>query len=116
MCETTTINNEMLIENADFLKAVVGAETIEDAQQVCAEYHMELPEEVWEEIQKSFRNGELGEDDLDAINGGKKISGNHLLNTLGGVVGLGATIAAGSAAGVVVACAWIGYHGYKTFW
>lgn len=116
MYETTTINNEMLIENADFLKAVVGAETIEEAQQVCAEYHMELPEEVWAEIQKSFRNGELGEDDLDVVNGGKKISGNHLLSALGGVVGLGATIAAGSAAGVVVACAWIGYHGYKTFW
>lgn len=108
------INEELIAENSDFLKAVVGASTIEEAQKICAEYNVELPEDVWKEIQNSNREGELGEDELDAVAGGK-VNGEYLLKTIGGVVGLGATIAAGSAAGVLVACAWIGYYGYKTF-
>lgn len=120
MKENITINEELLTENADFLKAVVAAKTIEEAQNVCKEYNIELPEDVWKEIQNSYAEGKLGtgelsEDDLDTVSGGK-INGSHLLNAIGGVVGLGAVIAAGSAAGVLVACAWIGYHTYKTFW
>lgn len=116
MDENAVINEKLLAENADFLKAVVEAKTIEEAQTVCAEYNIELPENIWKEIQDSYHAGELSEDDLDAVSGGRKINGNHLLSALGGVVGLGAVIAAGSAAGVLVACAWIGYHAYKTFW
>lgn len=114
MNENMIINEELLAENADFLKAVVVAKTIEEAQKICAEYNVELPEDVWQEIQNSYRDGELGETDLDTVSGGK-VSGSHLLSALGGVVGLGATIAAGSAGGVVVACAWIGYNAYKAF-
>lgn len=114
MNENVVINEELLAENSDFLKAVLGAKTVEEAQNICAEYNIELPEDKWRDIQDSYRNtGELGEDDLDAVSGG--VNGNSLLTTIASVVGLGAAVAAGSAAGVLVACAWIGYHGYKTF-
>lgn len=115
MNENYVINDKLLAENADFLKAVVEAKTIEDARKVCAKYNTDLPEEVWDDILKAYRDGELSENDLDAISGGK-VNGSHLLSALGGVVGLGATIAAGSMGGVLVACAWIGYHAYKAFW
>lgn len=114
MNENIIINEELLAENADFLKTVVGAKTIEDARKICVEYNVELPEDVWQEIQNACCEGELGENDLDTVSGGK-VSGSHLLSALGGVVGLGATIAAGSAGGVLVACAWIGYNAYKAF-
>lgn len=113
MNENIIVNEEKLVENADFLKAVMGAKNIEEAQKICAEYNVELPEEEWKKIQDSCQDGELGEVDLGAVSGG--LSGNHLLLTIGGVVGLGATIAAGSALGVLVACAWIGYNGYMAF-
>ena len=119
MSENIAINEQLLNENADFLKAVVGAKTIDEAQCICAEYNVELPDDTWKEIQNSYcdgkrNSGELGEDDLNSINGGK-VNGNHLLSAVGGVVGLGVVIGAGSAAGVLVACAWVGYHTYKTF-
>lgn len=115
MNENVVINEELIAENSEFLKAVVSAKTIDEAKNICAEYNIELPEDVWKQIQDSYRNGELSEDELDSISGGK-VNGDHLLNAIGGVVGLGATIAAGSAAGVLVACAWVGYHTYKAFW
>lgn len=118
--ENVIIDEEMLVENADFLKAVVGAKTVEEAQAICAEYKIELPEDMWKEIQNSYRDGELNmdelsEEELDEVAGGKKLNGNYLLQTLGGVVGLAAVVAAGSAPGVLIACAWIGYNAYKTF-
>lgn len=120
MNDNVMIDEKLLTENADFLKAVVAAKTIEDAQKVCAEYNIELPEDAWKEIQQKHcaeaqNAGELKEDELDAISGGK-VNGSHFLSALGGVAGLGAVVAAGSPAGVLVACAWIGYHGYKAFW
>jgi hypothetical protein len=114
MNENIVIDEKLVIENTDFIKAVVGAKSIEEAQSICAEYNIELPEEAWREIQDTYRDGELSEDDLSAVSGGK-LNGNHLLSALAGIAGLGATIAAGSALGVLVACAWIGYHAYKTF-
>lgn len=114
MNNNIVINKELLEENADFLKAVVGAKTVEEAHHICEEYKVELPQAMWTEIRNSYSDGELSEDDLDFVSGGK-VNGEYLLKTIGGVVGLGATIAAGSAAGILVACAWIGYNGYKTF-
>lgn len=120
MNENTIIDEKLLAENSDFLNAVVGAKTVEEAENICAEYHVELPEDMWKDIHNSYSEGkldagELGEDELDAVSGGRKLNGNYFLKTLAGVVGLGAVVAAGSAAGVLVACAWIGYNAYRTF-
>lgn len=118
MNENPIINETLLNENADFLKAAVGAKTIEEAKNICAEYNIELPQDTWKEIQAAYCDGkqnsdELAEDDLNAISGG--MSGKSLLSTVGGVVGLGGAIMAGSAAGVLLACAWVGYYAYETF-
>ena len=118
--ENNGIQEELLIENTDFLKAVSGATTLEEAQSICTEYNIVLPEDMWKDIQLSYYDrklgtGELDEEELEAVSGGIRINGDQLLQTAGGIVGLGAVIAAGSPAGVLVACAWIGYHGYKTF-
>lgn len=113
MNENVVINEELVAENADFLKAVLKAKTIDEAQKICAEYNVELPENVWEEAQAACREGELDEDDLDAVAGG--FSGENLLKTIGGIAGLGAAIAAGSAVGVLLAFGWVGYYAYKTF-
>lgn len=117
--ENAVANEELLAKNSDFLKAVVGAKTVEEAQDICAEYRVELPQDVWNGIQDSCRggesgSGELSEDALSDVCGGT-FNGENFLKTVGGIVGLGATVAAGSAAGVLVACAWVGYYGYKTF-
>lgn len=113
MNENVMIKEDLIAENADFLKAVAGAKTIEEARKICTEYNQELPEDVWNEVQAACRNGELSEEDLDGVAGG--FSGENLLKTLGGIAGLGAAIAAGAPAGVLLAVAWIGYHGYRTF-
>lgn len=117
--ENFVIDEKLVAENSDFLKAVAEAKTIEQAQEVCSEYNVALPEEVWNGVKASYHSmvgdaGELSEDELLNVSGGR-MNGNHFLNTLAGIAGLGAVIAAGSPAGVLVACAWIGYHGYKTF-
>ena len=96
------IDEKLLAENSDFLKAVVGAKTVEEAKNICTEYNIELPEEMWDDIQSTYCNGkldtsELNEEELDAVSGGK-LNGNHLLQAVAGVVGLGAVVAAGSAA------------------
>lgn len=88
------INEELVAENSDFLKAVVGAKTVEEAQKVCAEYNIELTDDVWKEVQNSYSDGELGEDEMDTVAGGK-VNSQYLLQTLGGIVGLGDVIAAG---------------------
>lgn len=113
MNENVIIKEELIAENADFLKAVAGAKTIDEAKKICAEFNQELPEDVWKEVQAACRNGELSEMDLDGVAGG--FSGSSLLNTLGGIAGLGGAIALGAPAGVLLAIAWIGYHGYMTF-
>lgn len=113
MKENVTTKEELIAENADFLKTVAGAKTIEEARNICAEYNVELPEELWKEVQDACHNGELSEDDLDIVAGG--FSGDSLLKTLGGIAGLGGAIAMGAPAGVLLAVAWIGYHGYNTF-
>ena len=113
MNENVITKEELIAENADFLKTVAGARTIEEARKICAEYNVELPEELWNEVQSACRNGELSEDDLCNVAGG--FSGENLLKTLGGIAGLGGAIAMGAPAGVLLAVAWIGYHGYKTF-
>ena len=119
MNENFVIDEKLVSENSDFLKAVAAAKTVEEAQSICAEYNIELPKDAWEDIQRSYQSGKLGEgelsdDDLDAVSGGR-INGDHWLAALGGVAGLGATIALGNPLGMLVACAWIGYHAYKTF-
>lgn len=114
MNENIVIDEELIAQNADFLKAVAEAKTVEEAQKICAEYNVELPEEVWKEVQASCSCGELSEDELGTVSGGK-INGKMLLTTLGNVGGVGAAIMAGSPAGVLLACAWLGYNAYKTF-
>ena len=118
MNENPIINETLLNENADFLKAAVGAKTIEEAKNICTEYNIELPQDVWEKIQAAYCDGkqnsdELAEDDLNAISGG--MSGKSLLSTVGQVVVAGTAITSGTAAGVLLACAWVGYYAYKTF-
>lgn len=113
MNENVVINEELIAENADFLKAVVTANTIEEAQNICNEYNIVLPEDVWKNIRKSYSEGELDEDDLDAVSGG--LDGGNLLSALSLVAGIGGTIMTGSALGILVACATIGYLGYKAF-
>lgn len=119
MSENFVIDEKLVTENSDFLKAVAAAKTVEEAQGVCAEYNVDLPEDVWEEIQGSYHSGklnegELNDDDLDSVSGGR-LNGSHLLNAIGGIAGLGVVIAAGNPVGVLVACAWIGFHAYRTF-
>ena len=114
MNENGIINEELIAQNADFLKAVVQAKTFEEAQGICAEYKIELPAEVWKDVQAAYSEGELSEDDLGAVSGGK-LNGNYLLQTIGGIAGLGGAIAMGAPAGVLLACAWIGYNAYRTF-
>lgn len=116
--ENMVIDEKLLTDNAEFLKAVIGAKTVEEAQSICKEFNIVLPDDMWQNIKNSYRDGklvttELSENELSDVAGG--FSGDHLLNAIAGVVGLGAVVAAGSAAGCVVACAWIGYHAYKTF-
>ena len=119
MDENGVINEKLLAENSDFLKAVVKAKTIEEARSICVEYNIELPDDVWKKIQDSYCNGnldidELSDDDLDAVSGGGQ-RGKAFLNLLGGVAGLGAAIAMGSPLGILVAFGWIGYYAYTTF-
>lgn len=116
--ENVIIDEKYVAENADFLKAVLEAKTLEEARHICDEYKIELPEEKWKEVEASFCGGvsnteELSEEELCEVSGG--IRGSNLLSALGGIAGLGATIAIGSPLGIAVACAWIGYHGYKAF-
>ncbi len=116
--ENEVINEEFLAEHKDFLKDVINARTVEDAQAVCAGYGVELPESAWEEIRNTCGTADddlISEEELETVCGGRRVSGENLLKTLAGIAGLGAVVAAGSAAGVLVACAWIGYHAYKTF-
>ena len=113
MNENIIVKEKLIAENADFLNAVAVAKTVEEARKICAEYNMELPEDVWKEVQNACSNTELSEDDLGAVAGG--FSGDNLLKTLGGIAGLGAAVTAGAPAGVLLAVAWVGYYGYKTF-
>ena len=76
MNENFVIDEKLVSENSDFLKAVAAAKTVEEAQSICAEYNIELPKDAWEEIQRSYQSGKLGEgelsdDDLDAVSGGR---------------------------------------------
>ena len=78
MNENIVIDEKLISENSDFLKAVVVAKTVEEAQSICAQYNVELPKDVWEEIQRSYQSGkldegELSDDDLDAVSGGMKL-------------------------------------------
>lgn len=119
MNENMVIDEKVLSENADFLRAVVSAKTIEEAQNICAEYNIDLPADAWEEVREACRNGklemgELSEDDLDMVSGGR-VNGSQLIALLSGVAGFGGLIALGSPIGILVGCMSIGFLAYKTF-
>lgn len=119
MNENGIINEELLAENSDFLKAVLKAKTIEEARGICAEYNVELPDDVWEKAQDSYCNrnlntDELSDDELDAVSGGVA-RGKAMLTLLTSVSTLAGAITMGTPLGILLACGWVGYNLYTTF-
>lgn len=113
--ENFAINEELIAEKADFLKAVVGAKTVEEAKRICSEYHEDFSAEMWAEIEEYSHivvldGDELSEDALDNVAGGKKLNGGALMTVVGIVGGI-----AGGPVGVLCVCATLGYYGYRIF-
>lgn len=71
----TNIGFDQLLQNEEFVERFQNAETLEQVQEVCAEFGLQLTEEETQALLKTMYavckpEGELSEDEMEAVSGG----------------------------------------------
>lgn len=73
--QETNIGFDRLLQNEEFVERFQNAETLEQVQDVCAEFGLQLTEEETQTLMKAMYavckpEGELTEDEMEAVSGG----------------------------------------------
>ena len=87
--QETNIGFDQLLKNEEFVKRFQNAENLEQVQEVCAEFGLQLTAEETQALTKAMYvvcapEGELSEDEMEAVSGGSFLA---VLSVGGAVIG-----------------------------
>lgn len=87
--QETNIGFDQLLQNEEFVERFQNAETLEQVRNVCAEFGLQLTEEETQALIKAMYavckpEGELSEDEMEAVSGGALLS---IVSTGAGIIG-----------------------------
>ena len=87
--QETNIGFDQLLKNEEFVKRFQNAENLEQVQEVCAEFGLQLTAEETQALTKAMYvvcapEGELSEDEMEAVSGGSLLA---ILSVGGTVIG-----------------------------
>lgn len=87
--QETNIGFDQLLKNEEFVKRFQNAENLEQVQEVCAEFGLHLTAEETQALMKAMYavcapEGELSEDEMEAVSGGSLLA---ILSAGGTVIG-----------------------------
>ena len=77
--QETNIGFDQLLKNEEFVKRFQNAENLEQVQEVCAEFGLQLTAEETQALTKAMYvvcapEGELSEDEMEAVSGGSLLA------------------------------------------